>query len=329
MARHNGKALARAKPSAARPSAIGNPRRIRRKPAARASAIGSSHAIRCEPDAAPSSLNDEKRTFTYLGQRFVCEAGEVTNFRSALEKARGERCHWTRTHWDAKVKRVKKDYVYRHGGHRHGRVITNAAVHDAPAPTHTTTDIPIIDAARAEVSSAPRLDGACPSPAHQSPAATSQPLATTCVTQPLATDAGAWKLTMAPSAEQEVVPLRLLSKGTFGTVYQVRYRNQFFACKVIQRGVDDAEEYHNEVGALIDCRHENIVECLTVIPTRFNAQLFFPMYDSTLTKMIKRAGGKVEPSVGRTIVSNVMKAVAHMHARGFMHRDIKSSNIFV
>ena len=61
--------------------------------------------------------------------------------------------------------------------------------------------------------------------------------------------------------------------------------------------------------------------------TRFNVQLFMPVYDQTLRQYILEHS--VPLYAGRTFVQQLSSAVAYLHVCSILHRDIKPPNILV
>jgi hypothetical protein len=135
-----------------------------------------------------------------------------------------------------------------------------------------------------------------------------------------------------------------LGFGTYGRVVQAvplpydSEDGQQYACKV----------YDRSPGDLAGARREAFTECLKLAQVgphphlvklvdagyvdKFPAILFTAAQSPTPTvsDFIKKLGGTV-PSIGRTrlIISDVLQGLAHIHAHGYVHLDMKPSNILI
>ena len=81
-----------------------------------------------------------------------------------------------------------------------------------------------------------------------------------------------------------------------------------------------------------ECKH--IVPIYELIREEDNSLYFVFEYmpDGTLNDFLSRIakkGGKVEPSIIRSIVFQVLQGLEHIHSRGFMHRDLKPENLLM
>jgi WD40 repeat protein len=127
---------------------------------------------------------------------------------------------------------------------------------------------------------------------------------------------------------------RELGRGGMGVVYEARQMslNRPVALKLVQAGplagTADLRRFRNEAEAVALLDHPNIVPIYEV--GEHEGQHYFSM------KLVP--GGSLVPLLGRypadpkaaaRLVAEAAEAVAHAHARGVLHRDLKPDNILV
>jgi serine/threonine protein kinase len=81
-----------------------------------------------------------------------------------------------------------------------------------------------------------------------------------------------------------------------------------------------------EIQALRVLMHPCVVRLVGVNFTMFNVQLYLQKHDTTLHQYLAQ-----RPSEAQVvqITISLLKGLAHMHATGYMHRDLKTNNILV
>jgi serine/threonine protein kinase len=134
----------------------------------------------------------------------------------------------------------------------------------------------------------------------------------------------------------------LLGQGTYGRVVLARPAalegGQNHACKVYDRNPNDLAGARRE--AFTECLklaqvgpHPHLVQLVDAgFVGAFPALLFAAAMSPTPTvsDFIKKWGGNVA-AIGRTrqIISHVLQGLAHIHAHGYVHLDVKPSNILI
>jgi serine/threonine-protein kinase len=167
----------------------------------------------------------------------------------------------------------------------------------------------------------------------------------------LLTDCPACKATLTPGdllcpacraladARDQFLPgyqlVRELGKGGMGTVHLgVREADGLpVAIKTVLPAVhgDEAkvQRFLREANVMRNLSHPNIVACYDI--GEAGDRLYFAMEyvrGTDLAKRVKQQGPLAVP-VAIRLVSQVLTALAHAHARGFVHRDIKPGNILL
>lgn len=81
-----------------------------------------------------------------------------------------------------------------------------------------------------------------------------------------------------------------------------------------------------EIRCLKDLAHPCILHLYGVTATTFNVQLFLRRYEMSLHDLLQQE--PIEAKAKR-ITRHVLRGLAYMHAKGYVHRDLKSGNILV
>ena len=130
--------------------------------------------------------------------------------------------------------------------------------------------------------------------------------------------------------------LKVLGKGSFGVVYQVRddTNNRVVALKAFKRKFPSWESAmrNAEVKAMIGLKHTNIVSCSEVLLSESLLLIVFELLDMDLYRMMQMRKLNDDP-FSHEEIRHIIREIAHgldyMHSHGFFHRDIKPENVLV
>uniref|UniRef100_A0A804RA99 non-specific serine/threonine protein kinase n=1 Tax=Zea mays TaxID=4577 RepID=A0A804RA99_MAIZE len=129
--------------------------------------------------------------------------------------------------------------------------------------------------------------------------------------------------------------LKLVGRGAFGKVYQVRKKgtSEIYAMKVMRKD-KVVEKNHTEYmkaerDILTKVDHPFVVQLRYSFQTKYRlylvldfingGHLFFQLYHQ----------GLFREELARIYAAEIVSAVAHLHANGIMHRDLKPENILL
>jgi hypothetical protein len=126
-------------------------------------------------------------------------------------------------------------------------------------------------------------------------------------------------------------PTEELGKGSFGKVFGgiLEPIGQAVALKLLSRNPVRGEEdafAHKEIEALRALMHPCIVRLVGYTFTMFNVQLYLQRHETTLHRYLAQGPSEAQAA---QIATSILKGLAHMHATGYVHRDLKSNNILV
>lgn len=130
--------------------------------------------------------------------------------------------------------------------------------------------------------------------------------------------------------------LRLIATGGMSAVYEVAdpASGTTYAAKVLDPRIADDPRFEQEYITLARVNHPNIVRALRYGRTVEGApylvlELIFGATAQARAKAIGRPGEPSRTAEAARIAHDVASALAHMHTRGLIHRDLKSNNVIV
>ena len=127
--------------------------------------------------------------------------------------------------------------------------------------------------------------------------------------------------------------LEQLGKGSFSTVYRGRrvFTGQFVSLKVIPTAKKSPEELaalRCEVEILRRLDHPSIIGLLDVLETPAELTLVTELAQGELLEVLLEDGA-LPDAVVRSVAAQLTSALAYLHARGVVHRDLKPQNVLV
>jgi serine/threonine protein kinase len=130
--------------------------------------------------------------------------------------------------------------------------------------------------------------------------------------------------------------LEELGHGGMATVYRAHDKRlgRDVALKVIHPHLRDSGEvarrFSIEAQAVAKLRHPNIVEVFDVSAEGEGEQyLVVELLRGRTLRKILQTDGALPPEVGAAIAVELLSALAHAHAQGVIHRDVKPENVII
>jgi serine/threonine-protein kinase BUR1 len=140
-----------------------------------------------------------------------------------------------------------------------------------------------------------------------------------------------------------------LGQGTFGIVYKGRQKksNRLVAIKrILQRDIDDNYPVtaFREMNVVKVLRHDNIVELLDMVfdypaPEEHNVDMVsklgksfymvLPYMSFDLTGILQNPEISLDEADNKSIMRQLFEGMHFIHSAGYLHRDIKASNILI
>ncbi len=130
--------------------------------------------------------------------------------------------------------------------------------------------------------------------------------------------------------------LEELGHGGMATVYRAHDKRLLrdVAIKVLHPHLRESSEiahrFSVEAKAVAKLRHPNIVEVFDVSSEDENEQyLVVELVRGPTLRKILQERGALPPEIGAAIVMELLSGIAHAHALGVVHRDVKPENVLV
>lgn len=138
-------------------------------------------------------------------------------------------------------------------------------------------------------------------------------------------------------------PIKNLGQGRFGTVVLAMKKNsgdkiteneELHAIKTVYSQVASKKElgyFHREIGILSELNHPNIASLINYWddPTTRVAVMALRYEKGPTLLWLLNHGGKLSLIFCRIVSAQLIEAVAYLHSRAVVHRDIKPDNIIV
>ncbi|KAL7751464.1 Cyclin-dependent kinase catalytic subunit [Sorochytrium milnesiophthora] len=124
-----------------------------------------------------------------------------------------------------------------------------------------------------------------------------------------------------------------VGEGTYGVVYKARHRvtGRIVALKKIRLDHDDdglPSTSIREIALLKELHHPNIVSLDEIIHGDSQLYLVFEFLDYDLKKHLD-ATPVMSPHVVKSFMYQLLRGIAHCHARRILHRDLKPQNLLI
>ncbi|MDR3415247.1 MAG: bifunctional serine/threonine-protein kinase/formylglycine-generating enzyme family protein [Nevskia sp.] len=87
--------------------------------------------------------------------------------------------------------------------------------------------------------------------------------------------------------------------------------------------------FYKEAQAIAELDHENVIRLLSVFQSNGTAYFIMPYVKGESLRALLRREGTLAEERARRLLLPVLEGLAHAHARGILHRDIKPDNIML
>lgn len=128
---------------------------------------------------------------------------------------------------------------------------------------------------------------------------------------------------------------KVIGRGAYGTVYTCTNKttNEYFAVKLISKDTSNNEDVRNEVDILKLVEHNRIAQLELVFSETTYSCLVFQWYrgGDAIEALYKHweSKGDVPVAVAGRFARMMFEAVAWIHSKGVIHRDIKGDNFLL
>ena len=129
--------------------------------------------------------------------------------------------------------------------------------------------------------------------------------------------------------------LELIGSGGMANVYKAKCHrlNRLVAIKILKSEFADNTEFRrrfrDESRAVAQLSHANIVSVYDVSTSGDTEYIVMELIDGITLKQYMERRGKMDWREALHFITQIMRALAHAHSRGIIHRDIKPQNIMV
>jgi len=129
--------------------------------------------------------------------------------------------------------------------------------------------------------------------------------------------------------------LERVGQGGMAVVYRGldRTLKRTVAVKILHKHLSDYQEardrFEREAQAVAKLRHENILEIFDYAAKNDDCYIVTEFIDGQTLKQFFTDRPIAYPEIGAMIILHVCRALAHAHAGGILHRDVKPENIMI
>ena len=145
---------------------------------------------------------------------------------------------------------------------------------------------------------------------------------------------------MTAIAVDEFILEKCIGKGAFGEVFYTKKKgsSMVYATKRLKREIveekKNVKHFMNEVQILKEIYHKNIVKVETLRKTNNHYYIIMEYCNGgTLRENLDKYKLKYRKSFSEKIIQHIMRqlidAVAYLHSKGILHRDLKTENILL
>ena len=127
--------------------------------------------------------------------------------------------------------------------------------------------------------------------------------------------------------------LGVVGEGAYGIVYKCRDKEtkEFVAIKKFKETEDEIvkKTMRRELKMLQLLKHENVVEFKDAFKKKGNLFLVFEYVERNLLEVLQESPNGLEPSLIKTFIYQLCKAIKYLHDQNVIHRDIKPENLLI
>lgn len=133
---------------------------------------------------------------------------------------------------------------------------------------------------------------------------------------------------------QKYEKLEKIGEGTYGTVFKAKNKEtqEIVALKRVRLDEDDEgvpSSALREICLLKELKHKNVVRLYDVVHSERKLTLVFEYCDQDLKKYFDSLNGKIDQSVVKLLMYQLLRGLAFCHSQNVLHRDLKPQNLLL